>query len=186
MKFKKRYLTLLVLAFLALYNVYPFNDFCYNVLNTFLFLVFSILFALVFLIITFYNLYKISLKEEFFDFVPGVLCLFFSSLVFLSINYSDTYFHKSRVKSFKSLSKNDLVSYKIILFDDMTFESKTVLEKSECTQKGSYYFKNDSLYLEKNNKTQKNSFFDSIYKYNKKSGFLTPISTGLETFKIYK
>lgn len=186
MKFKKRYLILLLLAFLALYNVYHFNDFCYDVLNTFLFLVFSVLFALVFLIITFYNLYKISLKEEFFDFVPGILCLFFFSLVFLSVNYPDTYFHKSTVKSFKSLNESSLNSYKIILFDDMTFESKTILEKSECTQKGSYYFKNDSLYLEKNNKLQEDRFFDSIYGYNKKGGLLTPTSAGLETFKIYK
>ena len=184
MKFKKRYISLVVLAILALYNVYHFDDFCYGVLNTFLFLVFSILLAIIFLIITFYNLYKISLKKEFFDFVPGILCLFFFSLVFLSTNYPNTYFHKSAVKSFKSVKESKLSSYKIILFDDMTYESKTILEKSVCTQKGSYYFKSDSLFLNKNNNLQKNIFFDSIYIYNKKQGELLPISIDLESFKI--
>jgi hypothetical protein len=184
MKLKKRYVLLFIFAVLSLYNVFHFGDYCYGILNTFRFIIFSVLFSAFFLIITFYNLYKISTKTERFDFVPGVLSIAFYSLIFLSTNYSNIYFHKSSIQSFIPVKMDSLTSYKIILFDDNTFERKTILEKSECVKKGSFFFKNDSLYLVHKNKELQNVFFDTLYFYNKKEGFLSPNNNTLEVFKL--
>lgn len=174
MKIKKRYLFLLLLAILTFSNTFYFSDYCYNSLNAFLFLVFSVLFGALFLIITFYNLYKISIKKERFDFVPGILLLLFSVFVIYSVKYPGYYIHKTEIKSFKSLKKIDATTTRIILYSNYTFESKTILEKSDCTKKGSYFFKNDSLYLVKNNSKEEDGFFDKTYYYIENEGLLIP------------
>lgn len=174
MKLKKRYFFLLLLAILTFSNAFHFSDYCYNSLNTFLFIVFSVLFGALFLIITFYNLYKISIKKERFDFVPGILLLFFSVFVIYSVKYPGYYIHKTEIKSFKSIKKIDSTTIRIILYSNYTFESKTILEKSDCTKKGSYYFKNDSLYLKNNNIDTEDYFFDKIYYHDENEGLLIP------------
>lgn len=185
MKLKKRYLFLVGVGILTFINVFHFGDYCYGILNTFLFIVFSILFGIFFLSITFYNLYKISLKKERFDFIPGILLLFFSILIIYTVKYPDFYIHKTRIKTFKSIRKIDSTTTKLILFSNYTFEAKTILEKSECTKKGKYSIKNDSLYL-KNNNAVKQKYFDNVYFYNQKDGFLVPKNNYLPALKIAK
>ena len=186
MKFKKRYLFLLLFAILTFSNVIHFGDYCYDSLNTFLFIAFSVLFFGAFLIMTFYNLYKISLKKERFKFTPGILLLIFFGLVVFVTKYPDTYIFKTPIKSFKSIKKVDLNTLKIILFSNKTFESKTILEKSDCTQKGSYFIKNDSLYLNYNNKKSRDLYFDKTYHYNEGEGSLTPRDGKLLVLKLEK
>ncbi len=184
MKFKKRYLYLVGLAILTLINVFHFGDYCYGALNTFLFIIFSVLFGLLFLIITFYNLYKISLKKERFDFAPGILLLFFLVLVLYAVKYPDYYIHKTQIKSFKSIKKIDSTTTKIALYSNKTFEAKTILEKSDCTTKGSYFFKNDSLFLVNNDKDLDNIYFDKAYFFRKTDGFLFPRKSKLPPLRL--
>ena len=174
MNVKKRYLFLVGFAILTLINVFHFGDYCYDSLNTFLFLVFSTLFGALFITITFYNLYKISIKKERFDFVPGILLLFFLMFVTYSVKYPGFYLHKTRIKTFVSPVKINETTTKIILFSNYSFESKTILEKSDCTKKGSYFIKKDSLYLKNNNSPSDEVNFDTVYYYNEKEGLLIP------------
>lgn len=184
MKFKKRYFFFLLFAVLTFSNVIHFDDYCYDALNTFLFITFSVLFSGAFLIMTFYNLYKISLKKERFDFMPGILLLLFFSVVIFQIKYPKTFIFKTQIKSFKSLKKIDSTITKVILYSNNTFKSKTILKKSDCTKNGNYLIENDTLYLNYNNKIVDKVYFDNIYYYNQKEGLLNPKNRKLPVLKL--
>lgn len=69
---------------------------------------------------------------------------------------------KNKEISFKNAVGVEITS-RILLFTDKTLEVKQALKNEVCTKKGTYYFKNDSFFLNKNDRSLNDEVFDSIY-----------------------
>ena len=99
-----------------------------------------------------------------------------------TLDYHDKHFFKDKIQMFESVSKEKSL-LEINLFDDKTFELKTINPKSFCVEKGSYYFKKDTLFLSKLNNVDGNIVFGDVYVINKSNRSLKPIYSGLPIFR---
>lgn len=183
MEFKKRDLLLLFFASLPFYNLFYINDYCFGVADLLVITGFTIVFVIAFLVVTFYDLYNISIKKLRFNFVPLLIAVVFSVSLFFGVKYQGKFMFKSEEISFK----NELgveTNSRIILFTDKTFELKQASKNEVCTQKGTYILKNDTLYLDKKENSFNDIVFDSIYSFNKKRKLLSPLNKNLLNYKV--
>ena len=185
MKLRKRYFLLIFLAILPFYKLFHFGDYCFGDVDLFYFALLSIVFAIAFIATVFYNLYRISLRNELFNFRPLIIAGVFSLAMFLGLKYHNNNPFKSKVEVFKSISKEN-EQLEIVLFDNNTFEFKITFNHNTCVEKGTYYFKKDVLILDKNNKVNGNTLFDNVYTFNKTYHSLTPKDSLLEKFNLKK
>lgn len=109
----------------------------------------------------------------------------FSMSLYYTLEYHDKNLLKEKTQIFKSYSKNKKV-LEINLFKDNTFELKTMDTISYCVEKGTYKFKNDTLFLNKENNVDGNINFANVYILNKTYSSLNPIYSGLPTFNMKK
>jgi len=171
MKFKKRHVLLLLFAFLPFLNFIHFDDYCFGDAELLIIGGLTIAFFIAFLVISFHDLYSLSIDKLRFNFVPLTIVLIFSILFYFGLNHHDKNFSKDEVQIFKNEIDN-VVYNTLILFDDNTFELSEISIKETCTKKGTYQFKKDSLFLNRNDKTFTDTVFDSIYYFNKKDNLL--------------
>ncbi|SDS34769.1 hypothetical protein SAMN05216503_2769 [Polaribacter sp. KT25b] len=185
MKFKKIHFTLIFFAILPFLNFIHFDDYCFGIADLLIIGGLTIMFFISFLVITFYDLYNLSIRKLRFNFLPLLIVLIFSVSLFIGVKYQGKHFLKNITKSYKNEVGEEATS-KILLFTDKTFEFQQVDENEVCYKKGTYYFKNDSLFLEKNDKSVKDVVFDSIYYFSYKENLLIPINKTLPNFKTNK
>lgn len=185
MKLRRRYFLLITLALLPFYKLIHFSDYCFGDVDLLAIVALSVVFAITFITIVFYNLYKISLKKELFNFRPLIIAGVFSLTMYYGIEYHNKNVFKDKVDIFKSMSEGNK-ELEIVLFDDDTFEFKTTFNKNTCVEKGTYYYKNDLLFLNKNNKATEKSNFDSVYVFNKTYHSLKPEDNSLPIFTLKK
>jgi len=183
MEFKKRHLILVAFALLPFLNLIYFGDYCFGVANLLIITGLTIAFAIAFLVITFYDLYNLSIKKLRFNFAPLLIVFIFSISLFIGIKYQGKFLFKNEEISFKNEIGEETTS-RILLFTDKTFEVKRALKNEVCTKKGTYYFKNDSLFLDKNDKSYNDVVFDSIYYFNKTKKLLIPSNRNLLKYKV--
>ena len=184
MKLRKRYITLILLALLPFYKIIHDKNYCFGDLDLVIIAGFTILYIIAFLAVFFYNLYKITLKKELFNFRPLIITLVFFTTLYLALEYHDENFLKEKVEVFKSTSKENTL-LEINLFSDDTFELKTIYQdypKSFCVEKGNYYYNKDTLFLNKFNNLDGNIVFGDVYIYDEKFKSLNPIYSGLPIF----
>lgn len=185
MRLRKRYFLLIFIAILPFYRLFHPDNYCFGDVDLALIGLLVILFVIVFLAIFFYNLYKITLKKELFNFRPLIIAAVFTTLLYTALEYHDEALFKDKVQVFKGYSK-EKASLEINLFNDNTFELKTTIEKSFCVEKGKYHFKRDTLFLNKFNNVKGNIVFGDVYIYNKTYQSLNPIYTGLPILTLEK
>lgn len=185
MKLRKRYFLLILLAILPFYKLLHFNDYCFGDVDLFMIGVLSILFIIAFIATVFYNLYRISLRNELFNFRPLIIAGVFSLALFIGLKYHNNNPFKDKVDVFKSLS-NDNEMLEIVLFDNNTFEFRTRFNHNTCVEKGTYSFERDTLVLKKNNEPIGNTVFDKIYIFNKTYNSLNPMNNSLQKFTLEK
>ena len=185
MKLRKRYFLLILLALLPFYRLIHTENYCFGDNDLLIIAGFTILYIIAFLSVSFYNLYKITLKKELFNFRPLLITFVFSMVLYNTLDYHDKHFFKDKVQVFESTSKEKAL-LEINLFDNNTFELKTINPKSYCVEKGSYTYKKDTLYLNKLNNVDGNIDFGDIYVYSETYHSLKPIYTGLPTFRLKK
>ena len=183
MKFEKIHLVLIMFALLPFLNLIYLGDYCFGVANLLIVTGLTIVFAIAFLVITFYDLYNLSIKRLSFNFMPLLIVFIFSITLFIGIKYQGKFLFKNKEISFKNEIGIDTTS-RIILFTDKTFEVKQALKNEVCTKKGIYYFKNDSLFLNKNDRSLNDVVFDSIYYFNKTENLLIPNNNKLLNYKL--
>ena len=183
MKLRKRYILLILLAFLPFYKLYHTNDYCFGDVDLVIIGGLTIIFIITFLSIFFYNLYKITLKKELFNFRPLIIAAVFALFLNRALEYHDKAIFKDKFQVFNSLSK-EKASLEIILFNDATFELKTIYPNSFCVEKGTYEYKKDSLFLNKFNRIDGNIIFGDVYVFDKVQQRLNPIYTGLPNFTL--
>ncbi|PQJ79497.1 hypothetical protein [Polaribacter porphyrae] len=173
MKIRKRYILLILLALLPLLKLIHPNDYCFGYEDLIIIGGFAILFFIPFLVIVFYNLYKISLKKELFNFRPIIIAVVYTvCLLFLLKNHDKNIF-KEELYFFKVDGRSN-PSYTIRLFNDKSFEFKISEFKKACYYKGEYYLKKDSLFLNKNGTINNINKLDTIYFFNKETLKLIP------------
>lgn len=185
MKFRKRYLLLILLATLPFYKLIHPDNYCFGDVDLVIIGFFVIFFIIIFLVIFFYNLYKITLKKELFNFRPLIIAAIFTTALYTALEYHDENIFKNKVQFFKSYSKDNAL-LEINLFDDNTFELKIINPNSFCVEKGAYHFKKDSLFLNKYDNVEGNIVFDDVYIYNEIYHSLSPIYSGLPTLSLEK
>lgn len=185
MKLRKRYFLLILLALLPFYRLIHTENYCFGDFDLVIIAGLTILYIIAFLSVSFYNLYKITLRKELFNFRPLLITLVFSTTLYNALDYHDKHFFKDKIQTFESVSKEKSI-LEINLFDNNTFELKTINSKSFCVEKGKYYYKKDSLFLNKLNNVDGNIVFGDVYVYSKTSHSLTPIYSGLPTFRLKK
>lgn len=188
MKIRKRYIALILLALLPFYKIIHSKNYCFGDVDLVIVGGLTILYIIAFLTVFFYNLYKISLKKELFNFRPLVITLVFLTALYYGLEYHDQNLFKEKVKIFNGTSKDNAL-LEINLFNDNSFELKTISEeypKSFCVEKGTYIFKKDTLLLNKFNNVDGNIVFGNVYIYNKTYTSLNPIYTGLPIFVLKK
>ncbi|WP_405565170.1 hypothetical protein [Polaribacter sp. Asnod6-C07] len=183
MKLRKRYILLILLALLPFYKLYHKEDYCFGDVDLVIIGGLTLIFIITFLAIFFYNLYKITIKKELFNFTPLIITAVFAVVFNRALEYHDKAIFKDKVQIFNSFSKEKAL-LEIILFDDATFEFKTIYENSYCVEKGTYEYKMDSLFFYKTNKIDGNIVFGDVYIYNKVNQRLNPIYTGLPNFTL--
>lgn len=185
MKLRKRYFLLILLAVLPFYKLFHPDNYCFGDLDLALIGLLVILFIIVFLTVFFYNLYKITLKKELFNFRPLIIAAIFTTSLYLGLEYHDENVFKNKLQVFKSYSKEKAL-LEINLFDDNTFELKIINEESFCVEKGKYHFKRDTLFLNKYDNLKGNIVFDDVYIFNEIYHSLNPIYSGLPTLTLEK
>lgn len=185
MKIRKRYILLIVLALFPFYRLIHKDNYCFGDVDLVIIAGPTILYIITFISIFFYNLYKITLKKELFNFRPLVITLVFSTSLYFGLEYHDKHFFKKKVQVFKSYSK-EKETLEINLFNDDTFELRTIDSTLFCVEKGIYQYKNDTLYLKKRNNLDGNIDFGDVYVLNKTYNSLEPIYSGLPIFTLEK
>lgn len=184
-KLRKRYFLLIFLAIIPFYKLIHLDDYCFGDVDVFAVVMLAIVFAIAFITIVFYNLYRISLRNELFNFRPIFIAGVFLISLLLGLKFHNNNPFKSKVNVFKSTSEEN-EELEIVLFKDNTFEFKTSFNHNTCVEKGTYFFKNDSLFLNKNNKTKTTAIFDSVYVFNKTYLILEPKDNSLQKFTLKK
>lgn len=185
MKLRKRYFLLIFLALLPFYRLIHTENYCFGDIDLVIISGLTILYIVAFLSILFYNLYKITLRKELFNFRPLLITLVFSLTIYIALEYHDKHFFKNTTQVFKSVSKEKSL-LEIYLYNDNTFELKTIDLKSFCVEKGMYYYKKDTLFLNKLNKVDGNIVFGDMYIYNERNQSLKPIYSSLPSFRLKK
>lgn len=148
-KIRKRYILLIVIAILPLFKLIHPNDYCFGIADLFIIGAIAVAFFIAFLVVLFYNLYKISLKVELFNYRPILIFVVFGVCLYLGVSYHDQHIFKTESNSFITSSSNDL-NGKLLLFTDGTceFELKYESARYSCFYKGNYFYKKDSLILQ--------------------------------------
>ena len=183
MRSEKIHSVFIVYALLPFLNLIYLVDYCFGVVNLSIVKWLTTVFAIAFLVITFYDLYNLSIKRLSFNFIPLLIVFIFSITLFIGIKYQGKFLFKNKEISFKNEIGIDITS-RIILFTDKTFEVKQALKNEVCTKKGTYYFKNDSLFLNKKDRSLNDIVFDSIYYFNKAENLLIPNNNKLLNYKL--
>jgi amino acid transporter len=184
-KIRKRYILLIVLTLFPFYRLIHTENYCFGDVDLVIIAMLTILYIIAFLSIFFYNLYKISLKKELFNFRPLIITFFFSMSLYYSLEYHDKNIFEGKPQVFNSYSK-EKATLEINLYKNKTFELKTINPKSFCVEKGTYHYKQDTLFLNKRNNVDGNINFGDVYTFNKTFQSLNPIYSGLPTFVLKK
>ncbi|AUC20290.1 hypothetical protein, partial [Polaribacter reichenbachii] len=137
MKLRKRYILLILLALLPFYKLIHPDDYCFGDVDLVIIGGLTIIFIITFLAIFFYNLYKITIKKELFNFRPLIITAVFAVVFNRALEYHDKAIFKDKFQVFNSFSKEKAL-LEIILYDDATFEFKTIYDNSYCVEKGTY------------------------------------------------
>jgi len=180
-KIKTRYILLILLGFPPFYRFIHTENYCFGDIDLVIVAGLTILYVVAFLSIFFYNLYKITIKKELFNFTPLIITFIFSMTLYYTLEYHNKPLFKNKIQVFKSTSKEKAL-LEINLYDDNTFELKTINPKSFCVEKGVYSYKKDTLFLNKLNIVDGNIFFGDVYIYDETYRSLNPIYTGLPIF----
>ena len=170
-------------AMLPFLNFIHFSDYCFGVADLLIVTGLTIAFFITFLVIIFYDLYNLSIRKVQFNFLPLLVVFIFSIALFIAIKYQGKFLFKNPAKTFvNELGVEDIS--KIILFTDHTFELQQKGKHEVCVKKGTYSFKNDTLFLNKKDKTFKDDVFDSVYYFKKAQNLLIPKNNILINFKV--
>lgn len=183
MRFRKRYLVLIVFAILPLIKFVHLGDYCFGIADLLIIGGLSILFFIAFLVTLFYNLYKISLKRELFNFSPLIIATLLALVIYLGYKYHDKNMFKEQQATYleESIVKKPT---QITLFKDQTFEVKTFFKEYYCAKNGSYQIKKDSLFLYQNDSAD--VVLDRIYFIDTKSKKLIPNSLHFKSLQKIK
>lgn len=148
-KIRKRYILLIVIAILPLFKLIHPNDYCFGVADLILIGGIAVLFFVAFLVVLFYNLYKISLKVELFNYRPILIFIVFGVCLYFGVSFHNQHLFKTKYQSFITADTNDLKG-KLVLFTDGTceFELKYESERYSCFFKGNYLYNKDTLVLQ--------------------------------------
>jgi hypothetical protein len=185
MEFKKIHFTLIFFAILPFLNFIHFNDYCFGVADLLIITGLTIVFFISFLVISFYDLYNLSIRKLRFNFLPLLILCIFSVFLFIGIKYQGKFLFKNIAKSYKN-EIGEKTTSKIILFTDKTFEVHQAGKNEVCVKKGIYYIENDSLFLDKKDTSFNDVVFDSIYYFNITENLLIPNNKTLLNYKIDK
>lgn len=182
---KKRFLILIIIATFPFFKLYHPDDFCFGDAQLLTVAVLTIFYVVAFLTVFFYNLYKITLKVELFNFIPVTITIVFFVALFVGLKFHDNNPFKSKTQIFK-INVDEKTTAEISLFKDKTFEYKKSLEKSYCTNKGTYYYQKDTLFLKTNVKNISNKMLDSVYVLSKINNSLNPLNKSLPKFNLIR
>lgn len=181
MKIRKRYLALIALAIIPFYKFYHPENYCFGDVDLVIVFLFFVIYVIAFISAVFYNLYKISLKKELFNFRPVLITVIFLAALYLALRYHDQNLFKEPIQVYESNSRENS-KLEIVLYDDNSFELKTLYERSFCVEEGVFLFKGDSLILTKNKILEGNIDFGDVYILNNTKKRLEPLYTGLPIF----
>lgn len=143
-KIRKRYIFLIFIALLPLFKLIHSNDYCFGVADLLLIAAIGVVFFIAFMVILFYNLYKVSLKRELFNIRPVIIFVVFGISLFFGLKYHDKNIFKTKKEKFVT-KENTLPKSELILFTDKTFELKNIKTEYTCFIKGNYLKKGDTL-----------------------------------------
>jgi hypothetical protein len=173
MKLRKRYFLLILLALLPFYKLIHLDDYCFGDVDLLAIGALSVLFTIALITIVFYNLYRISLRNELFNFRPLIIAGVFGIALFFGLKYHNKNPFKDIKYSFIANNTRSINS-KLLLFTDGTFELKIIKFKNNCHFRGTYTYKSDSLFFKTNTNLDKNMGLDSIYFFDKSKVQLIP------------
>ncbi len=145
-KFSKRHYGLVVLILVLGYKGINLADFCYDLVDKFIVGGIGLLFFMATLVVTFYNLYHISLKEEFFDYLPLLFLILFSGLFYISMYNPELDFYKTETGTYKKLNTTNR-QVKLKLFSDNTFFIEEAQGREKCYTKGTFIKSGEALKL---------------------------------------
>lgn len=155
MRIKKRHILLFLIGLLPFIKLIHLNDYCFGVSDLLIISGIAIVYIIAFLVIFFYNLYKISLKKELFNYITLIVLGSNSLLLFLGIMFHNKAITKEKKQLFVSKLINDKI-HKIHLYNDATFDYKIETEIETCTKSGNYVVNKDTITLFYNNKNSLN------------------------------
>ncbi|MGK0414061.1 MAG: hypothetical protein ACJA1B_002280, partial [Polaribacter sp.] len=165
-KLRKRYFLLIALAIVPFYRLFHFDDYCFGDKDLLLIAGLTIIFVIAFIVVVFNNLYGISLRKELFNFRPIIIAGVFTLSLLFGLKFHENSLFKNEVQVFKT-QKKDGKFYEIKLFEDTTFEFRTVFSNYNCVKKGIYFYKKDSLFLNRTHKSKNEDYLDSLYILNR-------------------
>jgi hypothetical protein len=185
MKLRKRYFLMISLAILPFYKFFHFEDYCYGDKDLVIIGMLSVPFVIALIATTFHNLYTVSERKELFNYRPLIIGLVFFIFMFIGLQFHENSLLKNKIQSFQVQIK-DANDTKLILFGDDSFEFRSTFHNYGCVNKGTYFYKGDSLYIDRADKKIDNSLLDSVYFYNKAEKTLTAKNKLLPNFILKK
>lgn len=173
-KFSKRHYGFILLLLMLTVKGIKFDDFCMDIVDKFILGGIGLLFFMVFLIVIFYNLYHISLKKEFFDFVSFIFLAVFTVVFYISFKSPGFEVFKTNFKTYESI-KRDTKKVELQLFTDNSFLVVSKLENTKCYCKGKYFIQKNKLIISDFDKDKLP--ISSTLKIDEINGFLLPKDT---------
>lgn len=165
--FSKRHYGFVVLVLALLIKGVNLGDFCRDMVDSFIVGGIGLLFFMALLVVTFYNLYHISIKKEFYDFVTPLFLIIFSGLFYVAMVNPTMDFHKTKEATFQ-LKTSHQNPYDLTLYSDGSFLLTEKDGQQDCYTKG--YYKRDGMQLSLN--FHKDQSFNKTYRFEKNQDLL--------------
>lgn len=186
MKVRKRYIFLTLVALLPLLKFIHLEDaYCFGDKDLLVIAFLAILFTIPFLVVLFFNLYKISILKELFNYTPIIIAVLYYSLLVFFINNHDKNFLKDVKLAYEYRVDNDTRS-QLTLYLSGDYQLKSEVFAQNCYQEGKFDIKNDTLYLKKGDFPDFMKNFDSSYFIDKEGFRLIPVQVSAHELKQIK
>lgn len=180
-----KYIILILLGSLMLYQFIPIGDYCDGMANGLFFLALGVLFLLAFLIILIFDIIKRVKHKQQFDFIPLIIFIIVVGCNYSLLKVENKKFWTTEVLIADLEQDNFIRTNRITLYNNNSFAITDFRTDYQCTIQGNYTLKGDTLKLDRKDLSElTDNVFTSHYIISKSDSILVAINKKFENIMI--
>lgn len=180
-----KYIILILLGLLMLYQFIPLGDYCDGMANGLFFLALGSLFLLSFLIILILDIIKRAKHKQKFDFIPLIIFIIVVGCNYSLLKVENKKFWTTEILVANLEQDNFIRTNRMTLYNNNSFAITGFRTDYQCTIQGNYTLKGDTLKLgRKGLNILTDNIFTSHYIISKSDSTLVAINKNFENVKI--